>query len=72
MWSMPVTLPAVQADFGVARGDASLPYTLAMMAFAFGGVVMGRMSDRFGVMAPVICGMRSLASAMSSLASRPV
>ena len=60
MWSMPVTLPAVQADFGVARGDASLPFTLAMMGFAFGGVVMGRLSDRLGILAPVICGMGSL------------
>ena len=28
MWSYVVALPAVQADFGVARADASLPYTL--------------------------------------------
>ncbi|MGZ3311036.1 MAG: hypothetical protein ACXU8R_21215, partial [Xanthobacteraceae bacterium] len=27
MWSVPVVLPAVQAEFGVARGDASLPFT---------------------------------------------
>jgi len=56
MWSVPVALPAVQAEFGVARGDASLPFTLAMMGFAFGGVVMGRLSDRFGIIAPVVCG----------------
>ncbi len=56
MWSMPVVLPAVQTEFGVARGDASLPYTLTMLAFAFGGVVMGRMSDRFGIAAPILCG----------------
>jgi len=60
MWSMPVTLTAVQADFGVARGEASLPFTLAMMGFAFGGVVMGRLSDRLGILAPVICGMGAL------------
>src|SRR5580765_6860149 len=60
MWSMPVVLPAVQADFGVARGDASLPYTLAMLGFAFGGVAMGRLSDRLGIMAPVICGELAL------------
>src|SRR5882757_7234828 len=52
MWSVPVMLPAVQADFGVARGDASLPYTLAMLGFAFGGVAMGRLTDRFGLLAP--------------------
>ena len=26
MWSVVVALPAVQAEFGVARADASLPY----------------------------------------------
>jgi MFS family permease len=56
MWSVPVALPAVQADFGVARGDASLPFTLAMLGFAFGGVVMGRLSDRLGIVPPVAAG----------------
>jgi MFS family permease len=60
MWSVPVALPAVQADFGVARADAALPYTLAMMGFAFGGVIMGRLSDRGGILAPVVCGACSL------------
>mgnify|MGYP007026939271 CR=1 FL=1 len=32
----------MQAEFNVARGDASLPYTLGMVGFAFGGVLMGR------------------------------
>jgi hypothetical protein len=34
---MPVALPLVQADFGITRADASLPYTLAMTGYAFGG-----------------------------------
>ena len=33
MYVVPVVLPAVQADFGVARADASLPYTLLMIGF---------------------------------------
>jgi len=41
MWSVPVVLPAVQAEFAVARADASLPFTLAMIGFACGGVAMG-------------------------------
>ena len=49
MWSVVVTLPAVQAEFGVARAGAALPYTLTMLGFAIGGVVMGRASDRFGI-----------------------
>jgi MFS family permease len=60
MWSVPVVLPAVQAEFGVARADASLPFTLAMLGFAFGGVLMGRLSDRFGIAAPVACGATAL------------
>ena len=49
MWSVVVTLPAVQSEFGVARAAAALPYTLTMLGFAAGGVVMGRASDRFGI-----------------------
>ena len=33
MWSVVVVLPAVQAEFGVTRGAASLPYTLTMLGF---------------------------------------
>jgi MFS family permease len=62
MWSVPVVLPAVQADFGVARGDASLPFTFAMIGFALGGVVMGRLSDRFGILAPLRTGTLALAA----------
>src|ERR1700730_7734045 len=56
MWSVPVVLSAVQSNFGVARADASLPFTLAMTGFALGGVLMGRLSDRFGILAPLACG----------------
>jgi MFS family permease len=61
-WSVPVVLPAVQAAFGVARGDASLPFTLAMIGFGVGGVVMGRLTDRFGMLAPVLCGVSALST----------
>ncbi len=53
MWSVVVALPAVQAEFGVARGAASLPYTLTMVGFGLGGILMGRLTDRFGVARPV-------------------
>src|SRR5690349_12955423 len=56
MWAVVVALPAVQADFGVARADASLPYTLTMLAFGAAGIVMGRLSDRYGIMLPVALG----------------
>ena len=56
MWSYVVALPPVQADFGIDRGAASVPYTMAMMGFAFGGVAMGRLADRFGIVFPAILG----------------
>jgi MFS family permease len=56
MYVVPVVLPAVQADFGVARADASLPYTLLMIGFGVGGMLMGRLADRFGVAVPLRVG----------------
>ena len=56
MWSVVVALPFVQAEFGATRAAASLPYTLTMIGFAAGGILMGRLSDRFGVMRPVLGG----------------
>src|SRR3954471_407799 len=60
MWSFVVALPAVQADFGIARGEASLPFTLTMAGFGFGGIVMGRLADRFGIVVPVMAGAVAL------------
>jgi len=60
MWLIPVALPFVQADFGIARADASLPYTLAMTGFAFGGVAMGRLCDRLGLMVTIMLGTLAL------------
>jgi MFS family permease len=61
MWSVVVALPAVQQDFGVARGDASLSYTFTMIGFGLASIVMGRLADRFGIMVPVIIGTAGLA-----------
>src|ERR1700680_2599880 len=60
MWSVVVALPAVQAEFGVARGGASLPFTLTTIGFGVGGVIMGKLSDRFGIVPPVLFGAASL------------
>jgi MFS family permease len=56
MYGPAVVLPAVQQSFGAARGDASLPYTLTMVCFGIGGVLMGRFADRVGVLWPVVVG----------------
>jgi MFS family permease len=60
LWSVVVVLPAVQAEFAVDRATASLPYTLTMVGFAIGGVLMGRMADRFGIMIPSLIGSIAL------------
>ena len=62
MWSVVVVLPSVQAEFGTDRSTASLPYTLTMLGFAAGGVVAGKLADRFGVIVPVASGAICLAA----------
>ncbi|MCA3647939.1 MAG: MFS transporter [Methylobacterium sp.] len=54
MWAVVVVLPDIQSEFGVARGAASLPYTVMMLGFAFGTIVLGQMSDRTGIVVPII------------------
>ncbi|MGC4394026.1 MFS transporter [Hydrogenophaga sp. T2] len=49
MYVVAVVLPAVQAEFGVGRGDASLPYTLMMVCLGLGGLWTGKMADRHGI-----------------------
>ena len=62
MYVVSVMLPAVQAEFGIDRADASLPYTWLMLGFGFGGVLMGKLADRFGVMWPLLMGSVFLAA----------
>lgn len=56
MYVIAVVLPSVQADFGVDRADASLPYTVMMIGFGLGGMFMGWLADRFGIMLPLLIG----------------
>jgi len=52
MWSFVVALPAVQADFGITRAEASLPFTAVMLGFGVGCIVLGRLVDRVGILMP--------------------
>ena len=56
MYGITVVLPRIQQEFAVGRSDASLPYSLTLIGFGIGGVLMGRLADRFGVMVPVLVG----------------
>jgi len=70
-WSVVVALPAVQTEFGAARGGASLPYALTTIGFGLGGVLMGKLSDRFGVVTPVLFGAAAIGAGyvLASVAS---
>lgn len=61
LWSVVVILPAVEADFDLARADASLPYTVTMIGFAVGGILMGKLADRYGIVVPLRFGAVALA-----------
>jgi MFS family permease len=71
MYSMPVALSSIQAEFGVDRAAATLPYTLTMIGFGLGGILMGRLADRFGVIVPVLVGASSLGLGFLAVAMAP-
>lgn len=62
MFIVSVALPQVQAEFGVSRSQAALPYTLTMIGLGIGSIVMGRLSDRIGITIPIVMGASCLAT----------
>jgi MFS family permease len=71
MYVVAVVLPAVQAEFGVERGMASVPYTLTMIGVGVGGVLMGRLADRAGIMKPLMLGGACLGGGFVAAALAP-
>jgi MFS family permease len=71
IWSVVVVLPTLQTEFDTLRGGASLPFTCTMLGYAAGNVVMGRMTDRLGIVVPVLAGAALLCAGYltSALAS---
>ncbi|MBQ1202755.1 MAG: MFS transporter, partial [Loktanella sp.] len=77
MWSVIVIMPAVQAEFGVSRAESSLPYTLTMLGFGLGNLLIGRAVDRFGMTTALIgasltSGIGYLAAAVSAASFGPL
>ena len=63
MWSVVVVLPVVQPEFGATRGAVSLAFTLTMLGFGLGGVLTGKITDRFGIVVAVALSIVFLGSA---------
>jgi MFS family permease len=61
MWSVVVALPAVQTEFGASRGTASLAFTMVMLGFGSGGVLTGKITDRYGIVTAIGLGIGILA-----------
>src|SRR5882757_11550419 len=49
MWSVVVVMPVVQAEFAATRGAVSLAATMIFFGFGLGGVITGKITDRFGI-----------------------
>jgi MFS family permease len=71
MYSVAVVLPQLVLEFGAARADVSLPYTMTMIGFGFGGILMGKLSDRYGVMVPVLVGTVGVGTGFMAAGSAP-
>lgn len=55
-----VALKPVALEFGASRAAASLPYTVFMLGFGSGGILMGWVTDRIGIVAPTMFGSLSM------------
>lgn len=71
MWAIILFLPAIQAEFGIDRADASIPYAVTMAGFALGNVVMGRAVDRLGITATVILAALTLGGSFAAASVAP-
>jgi MFS family permease len=56
MFAAVIVLAPAAEEFDIGRGAASLPYALFMIGFGTGGVAMGRLADRYGIIVPAVIG----------------
>ena len=71
MYVVVVALPAFQLDFSISRGGAALPFTMVMAGFGIGGIIQGRLVDRFGVARPMAVSACALGLAFLGAAHAP-
>jgi MFS family permease len=60
LWAPVVVLTTIQQEFNVGRAGGSLPYTATMVGFAIGGITLGRLADKFGILPPLLIGAATL------------
>ena len=60
MWAGAIVLEPIANEFNTGRGNSSLIYGTFMIGFALGGVFMGRLADRMGIMIPALIGSFAL------------
>jgi len=60
MWAGAIVLEPIANEFNTGRGNSSLIYGTFMIGFALGGVFMGRLADRMGIMIPALIGSLAL------------
>ena len=63
MWAVITIMPALEAEFATSRATTSLPFTMNMIGFALGNLVIGRIIDRIGVTLSVMAAAILSASA---------
>ncbi len=71
IWAFIAVLPAVQTEFGLGRGEASAPYAVSMVGFAFGNLLVGRLVDRFGVFRSLIGAALALSAGFAAATLAP-
>jgi MFS family permease len=71
LWAIVVVLPVIEKEFGVDRSWASFPYTMTMLGFAVGGILMGKLADRFGIIVPMLFGTIMLGAGFFIAAAAP-
>ena len=60
MYVVVVVLPEVEAEFGTSRMGSSLPYSMTMVGFGLGGLLMGPVTDRWRIGTALLIGITCL------------
>ncbi len=71
MWALAVAMPAAQGDLGVSRADISFAYSTNMVGFFLGGVIIGRVVDRYGIVVASVISALGLGAGFALAASTP-